>query len=219
MLTQPPVSSEILALATTSHFALALLRNHRSRSSHAFSSLTLVSFGLAVTPWLMPGPLGVALGLVAQMAWFVACERLTGAPLALAGAPAHSLAIASPIAERRPAPAAPATRSSPAGAAPKPALAFVPLPVLAAVDETPDIKTIRLARPDGFEFEAGQFVTVRIRADGADHVRCYSISSAPDVRGYLEISVKRQGIVSNAVHAMARPGASLAIKSPNGKFT
>jgi len=95
---------------------------------------------------------------------------------------------------------------------------FVPVPVLALVEETPTIKTIRLARPGNFEFEAGQFLTVRIRIEGKEYARCYSLSSAPDTRGYLEISVRRQGIVSNALHASLRPGAMLSIKGPLGVF-
>jgi ferredoxin-NADP reductase len=95
---------------------------------------------------------------------------------------------------------------------------FIQAPVLAVFNETNDIKTIRIARPGGFEFAAGQFITVRIRVDGKDCSRCYSLSSAPDVRGYLEISVKRQGLVSNALHATARPGAMMSIRSPNGAF-
>jgi len=92
-------------------------------------------------------------------------------------------------------------------------------PVMAVFDETPDIRTIRLARPEGFEFKAGQFITVRVRVDGRECSRCYSISSEPGVSGYLEISVKRHGLVSNALHGMARAGALLAVRSPNGAFT
>jgi ferredoxin-NADP reductase len=90
--------------------------------------------------------------------------------------------------------------------------------VLATFDESPDVKTIRLARPSGFEFEPGQFIAVRIRIDGKDISRCYSVSSAPDVRGYLEISVKRQGLASNALHVTARPGVQLSVRSPSGAF-
>lgn len=91
-------------------------------------------------------------------------------------------------------------------------------PVLAVLNETPTIKTFRFSRPDGFEFEAGQFVTVRIRVDGKEYARCYSISSAPHVRGYLEISVKRSGLASNALHATLRPGSMVGIRRPVGAF-
>lgn len=99
-----------------------------------------------------------------------------------------------------------------------PSTSFVSVPVIATLDETPTIKTIRVARPDHFEFEPGQFLTVRTRIDGKEFARCYSLSSAPEARGYLEISVRRQGVVSNALHATARPGSMLSIKGPLGVF-
>jgi ferredoxin-NADP reductase len=91
--------------------------------------------------------------------------------------------------------------------------------VLATVQETPTVTTIRLARPGGFDFQAGQFVTVRMRVDGQEYARCYSISSAPHTHGYVELSVKRQGLVSNALHASIRPGAAIFVKAPAGAFT
>ena len=89
---------------------------------------------------------------------------------------------------------------------------------MAVFDETPDIRTFRMARPDDFEFSAGQFLTLRVRADGRDHVRCYSISSPPGARGHMEISVKRLGMVSGTLHATVRPGAMLSVRPPAGSF-
>ena len=89
---------------------------------------------------------------------------------------------------------------------------------MAVFDETPDIKTFRLARPEGFNFKAGQFLTVRLRTDGREHVRCYSLSSSPSASGYAEISVKRIGIVSSALHASLRPGSLLTVRAPAGSF-
>ena len=96
---------------------------------------------------------------------------------------------------------------------------FTPLSVLAVLEESPTIRTFRLARPASFSFEAGQFLTVRVQVDGQAHVRCYSISSAPEATGYLEISVKRQGLVSGMLHATLRPGSQLLVKPPAGRFT
>jgi ferredoxin-NADP reductase len=90
--------------------------------------------------------------------------------------------------------------------------------VLAILDETRDIKTFRLARPEGLVFTAGQFVPVRVNINGQPHIRCYSISSSPDVRGYLEISVRRQGLVSSTLHSLLRPGASVSLGTPAGTF-
>ncbi|MEQ1907816.1 MAG: iron-sulfur cluster-binding domain-containing protein, partial [Vicinamibacterales bacterium] len=104
-------------------------------------------------------------------------------------------------------------------AAVQPSRGFAQTPVLAVIQESDDIKTIRLQRPQGFHFKPGQFLPVRIRVDGKELVRCYSISSSPSSEGFLEISVKRQGLVSNALHATARPGSILTVKAPNGHFT
>jgi ferredoxin-NADP reductase len=92
------------------------------------------------------------------------------------------------------------------------------VPVLAVLEEAADIRTFRLGRPGGFDFTAGQFVAVRIMVDGKPHVRCYSISSAPEARGYLEISIRRQGLVSRTLHATLRTGSQLAINRPAGQF-
>ncbi len=198
------VSSSALAFVTTIHLALASLRNHRRMTPGPVSSLAAVSVLFSVTPWLFSSAIGVGLGLAAHMAWFMACEVLV---------PRHlPLPRKTPTSSTSNPDGAP-----PAGQPPRPR-GFVQVPVLATFDESPDVKTIRLARPPGFEFESGQFIAVRIRIDGKDVSRCYSVSSAPDVRGYLEISVKRQGLVSNALHVTARPGVQLSVRSPNGAF-
>lgn len=208
MLSEPAFPSSILAFVTTLHLGCAALRNHRSAIGAPLSSLTLVSLALAFTPWFFPSLWGLAFGLGVHGAWFAACEALaTRAP-------------AAPPARQAPRPAAvpaPAAKAAPARPAPA-SRGFVQTPILATFDESPDIKTIRMLRPEGFDFEAGQFVPVRLRVDGKEYVRCYSISSSPGASGFLEVSVKRQGVVSNALHATARPGAILSIKAPNGAF-
>jgi ferredoxin-NADP reductase len=199
----PPASSSVLALATTVHLALAALRNHRRTSSAPVSSLALVSLLLSGLPWVFASPLGVAAGLLIHGVWFAACERL--APQATP-APARAAAPSAPV---RPVPERAPAR--PRG--------FVETPVLAIVDEAPDIKTFRFARPAGFDFTPGQFLTIRVRADGRDLVRCYSLSSSPSARGYLDISVKRQGLVSGMLHSSLRTATLVSIKAPAGAFT
>ena len=101
---------------------------------------------------VLPSIVGLAFGLMAHTAWFGICEWLLRLP-------AHI----SPPSSRPNAPAPP--RVAPAAQAPpaveKAATAFVQVPILATFDETADIRTIRLARPEGFDFKAGQFLTVR----------------------------------------------------------
>jgi len=49
-------------------------------------------------------------------------------------------------------------------------------------------------------------------------VRHYSISSAPESADHLEISVKRQGTVSSALHATVGVGSLLPVEPPAGRF-
>ena len=203
----------MLALVTTVHFGLAALRNHRQSVGARISSLAVVSFLLAGLPWLFPSVIGLAVGLGIHLVWFAICEALVPAPVRAGAAVQPSGAARSPA--RIPDAAAGAASTKPKRAAQAP---FAPATVLAVVNETPGIRTIRLARPEGFDFVPGQFLTVRVRIDGHEHARCYSLSSAPEARGYLEISVRRQGLVSNALHTTVRPGSTLSIKGPVGAF-
>ena len=204
--------SSVLALGTTVHLALTALRHHRRPGPGAFSALTLISLSLAATPWLFQTAVGLAAGLAMHAAWFWACERFAPPKTATEAKPAS------------PAPRPPLTSERRTGAdrrsgSDRRASGFAQTPVLAVFEETPDIRTFRIARPDKFDFVAGQFLPVRVKADGRDHVRCYSISSSPSARGYLEISVKRQGLVSGTLHTILRPGAPLSVRSPGGSFT
>lgn len=207
------VSSSTLAFVSTLHLTLLVLRQQRSVKSLGAVTVLLPSLAFSALPWFMPAPVWLVSGVIVHLAWFVACEKLAPPPAKPQRAGA---------AKRSPAPAA-AAAEAPAASEPRPAPAappsFQPVPVLAVFEESEDIKTFRMLRPEGFDFAAGQFVTIRLQAEGKPLVRCYSISSAPEAAGYLEISVKRQGVVSGMLHATVRPGSMLAIKRPNGKFT
>lgn len=206
-----PVSSSALAFFTTLHLALALLRKERSFGG-GFRLLLLPSFVFTAAPWLLPSPLGLTVGLLSHLAWFTACEKLL--PVAAPAAPRPASGARTTTRPEAATPFSPSRASSPS--APPPG--FVATPVLAVFDETPEIRTFRLVRPKGFEFRAGQFLSVRIPAGSKTAVRCYTISSSPDARGYLEISVKRQGLVSSTLHATVRPGTTLEVRGPGGKF-
>lgn len=198
-----PVEASWLSAATTVHLALAALCSHRQPARRWTSPLALVSVLLAGAPWAFPTLAGVLAGFAVHAVWFAICVRVTPAVSASAVAPVPTAPRATPPARR-------AADTRPRG--------FVQAPILAVLPESTDIKTFRLARPEGFDFTPGQFLTLRVRADGKDVVRCYSISSPPAARGYLEISVRRQGLVSNALHAMARPGSMLSVRAPAGAF-
>ena len=177
-----------LSAATTMHLAFAVLVNHFYQGSRAFTPLAAGPLAIGALPWLFPTTGGVLASVVTELVWVGVCSRLAPAP-------------PPPAAPVRPASARPAvTTGRPAARATDTAKpkGFVQTPILSVIAESAEIKTFRLARPDGFDFTPGQFLTVRLRNDGKDVVRCYSLSSAPAARGYLEISVRKQGRVSNA---------------------
>ena len=207
----PPTPTSALAFVTTVHLGLVVLRKHRLPAG-VLPWAVIPAVLLSASPWLFPSFTAVAVGLALHVGWFVAYEALILAPRPAAVGPAVAV---SPLraGTERPRPA-----SIAAAAAPAPR-DFVPVAVLAIIEETPTIRTFRLARPASFSFEAGQFLTIRVLVDGQPHVRCYSISSSPEAAGYLEVSVKRQGLVSGTLHATLRPGSHLHVRPPAGRFT
>jgi ferredoxin-NADP reductase len=168
----------------------------------------LPSFLIAATPWIWPSAIALGGFVCVHVAWVIVCELVL---------PATAPRSASPMTSVDPTSAAVrATRSqTPAS---NESGGFAAVNVLAVLEEATDIKTFRLGRPQGFEFKPGQFVPIRVSIDGKPHVRCYSISSSPESRGYVEISVRRQGLVSTTLHATLRQGSQLTIGRPAGQF-
>jgi glycine betaine catabolism B len=198
-----PASSATIAFVTTIHLALSLLRQHRSARRFSQAPILVPSLLLMASPWLLATPVWLVGALLTHIGWFVACERML-----LPAAP-RAVATAAPLSATTHHSRAEPMRANGG---------FSPAPVLAVLEETADIRTFRILRPDGFTFLAGQFLNVRVKVDGKPLVRCYSISSAPESAGCLEISVKRQGVVSNLLHASIRPGSVLTIKGAGGRF-
>ena len=102
---------------------------------------------------------------------------------------------------------------------------FHDLTVVEMVDETPDARSFVLAVPPAlrslFMYEAGQFCTFRVRIDGEEHLRCYSMSSAPSPSSSsLTVTVKRvpDGVVSNWLNDSVSAGDVLSVTKPAGVF-
>ena len=203
---------QVLALATTAHVAILLLRASRNPAASRHALLLAPSLALSVSPWWFPTPAGLILGLVLHAGWFAACERWTpAAEKATTPPPSQRQGSSTSAAEKKQNPQPLGKRSSsPAG--------FVQVPVIGVFPETSDITTFRMARPEGFSFSAGQFTSVKVNIDGKPVVRCYSVSSAPETAGYFEISVKRQGLMSGTLHASVRPGSMMSVMPPAGGF-
>ena len=205
------MSSSVLAIVTTVHVSMLVVRQHRSRPSGGQALILLPALVFATVTWIVPEPGWLGAGLAIHFAWFAYCERQFPA-----GSLQPALArIAAGAPVNRTAPVAPTVSPKQTAASREPRT----VPVLAVFDETADIKTFRIQRPEGFDFVAGQFLTVRVQVEGNAVQRAYSISSAPLAHGYMEFSVKRIGLVSSLLHANLRPGASVTVRPPSGGFT
>jgi 3-ketosteroid 9alpha-monooxygenase subunit B len=98
------------------------------------------------------------------------------------------------------------------------------LGVKEVVEETHDTRSFVLDVPaelaDTFAYAAGQFCTFRVRIAGEQHLRSYSMSSAPETDGDLTVTVKRVpgGVVSNWFNDRVAAGDVLEVTRPAGVF-
>ncbi|GAB5468417.1 MAG: hypothetical protein Kilf2KO_14470 [Rhodospirillales bacterium] len=100
--------------------------------------------------------------------------------------------------------------------------AWRPYRVTRIVEESAVIRSFYLEAADGealLPFEAGQFLTIRVRPADTALIRTYSLSSAPGDDVY-RISVKREaaGLVSNHLHETLKVGDEIEAKAPSGGF-
>jgi 3-ketosteroid 9alpha-monooxygenase subunit B len=101
---------------------------------------------------------------------------------------------------------------------------FHRVPVARVIDETSDTRSIVLAIPDeladAFSYDAGQFVTFRVTVGDESLMRCYSMSSAPEIDDELTVTVKRvpDGKVSNWLNDNIEAGVEVDVTRPAGVF-
>jgi len=74
------------------------------------------------------------------------------------------------------------------------------------------VRILDPAERERFSFLPGQFVMVEVPGYGEIPI---SISSAPSKKGYLELCIRRAGVVTGALHR-ARRGARIGIRGPFG---
>ncbi len=92
------------------------------------------------------------------------------------------------------------------------------------VTETHDAASFVLEVPDEltetFRYRPGQFCTFRVRLDGDELFRSYSMSSAPETDPHLTVTVKRVagGLVSNWFLDQLKRGDVLELTKPAGVF-
>jgi ferredoxin-NADP reductase len=98
------------------------------------------------------------------------------------------------------------------------------LTVAAVIDETADARSFVLAVPPALEqrfaYAAGQFCTFRATIGAEPVVRCYSMSSSPDIGDPLTVTVKRVsgGKMSNWMNDALAPGDTIDVMAPAGLF-
>jgi ring-1,2-phenylacetyl-CoA epoxidase subunit PaaE len=101
---------------------------------------------------------------------------------------------------------------------------FFSLTVSKITTETPDAVSISFTVPDSlkdtYQFQAGQYLTLRLMQNGKEQRRAYSICSSP-VDNELTIAVKRvaKGFASNYLCDKLQVGHSLQVMPPQGTFT
>ena len=89
--------------------------------------------------------------------------------------------------------------------------------------ETPDAISLAFAVPDAlraaYRFQPGQYLTLRARIDGEDIRRSYSICSGLD-DDELRVAIRRVagGAFSNWANDALRPGDTLSVMTPDGRF-
>lgn len=87
--------------------------------------------------------------------------------------------------------------------------------------ETPTVKTFTLSLPTWTRHRAGQHYDLRLTAiDGYQAQRSYSIASAPELEGVVELTVERieDGEVSDYLHDVAVVGDRLEVRGPIGGY-
>jgi ring-1,2-phenylacetyl-CoA epoxidase subunit PaaE len=100
---------------------------------------------------------------------------------------------------------------------------FHPLRVRAIEPDTAEAVIVSFDVPaelrETFGFTQGQYLTLRTEIDGADLRRSYSICAGVD-DGELRVGVRkvRAGVFSNWINGQLRPGDTIQVMAPQGRF-
>jgi ferredoxin-NADP reductase len=87
--------------------------------------------------------------------------------------------------------------------------------------ETAKVKSFSLALPNWAPHRAGQHYDIRLTAaDGYQAQRSYSIASAPERAGQIDLSIERidDGEVSSYLHDVLVPGDQVEVRGPVGGY-
>ena len=82
-----------------------------------------------------------------------------------------------------------------------------------------DVKSFRFRRPQGFDFDPGQFLYITILIDGEKRSKHFSISSSPTERNFIELTKKITDHEFSTALDKLKVGDWAYIDGPYGEFT
>lgn len=100
---------------------------------------------------------------------------------------------------------------------------FHPLTISSITPETEEAVTVGFRvdeeEAETFRYRAGQYLTLKFLVNGKEERRAYSMSSAP-LDDEIAVTVKRVkgGVVSNHIADALRPGDTVEVMPPQGRF-
>ncbi|MHA2502302.1 MAG: ferredoxin--NADP reductase [Candidatus Kariarchaeaceae archaeon] len=88
--------------------------------------------------------------------------------------------------------------------------------LLEIIDESPDVKTFRFDKPEGWTFIPGQYVMIFFPDRFGKKNRAYSIASSPNSE-YLEFTIKLYGLFTHHMWTL-KPGSVWTMRGPYGHY-
>jgi ring-1,2-phenylacetyl-CoA epoxidase subunit PaaE len=88
------------------------------------------------------------------------------------------------------------------------------------VKETSDTVSVYFKPTDKafYNYQAGQYLTLKVKAGSKTYNRCFSLSSSPQIDDFLRITVKLKGEVSHYFYNEAKAGDTIESLLPVGDF-
>jgi ferredoxin-NADP reductase len=86
------------------------------------------------------------------------------------------------------------------------------------IQRTHNVKSFRFGRPNGFDFQAGQFFFLTLKADGERKTKHFTISSPPTQKEYIEFTKKITNSAFSQLLDRLKGGEWADINGPRGKF-
>jgi len=90
--------------------------------------------------------------------------------------------------------------------------------VIEVIQRTPDVKSVRFEKPQGFSYLTGQYVVLTLGDSSDPMKKPFTLSSSP-TEGFLEITKKLTGHPFSNALADLKPGDQVSINGPYGEFT